>query len=139
MGWTAANASIAPGACVLFLIVFLWQIPHFYAIGWLHRKDYADAGLQIISVIDEDGRKTSRLTLWFIAALIILTLFPFFMELAGRIYLAGAVLLGLIFSGYAIHFARLRSPGAARRLFAASAFYLPALLILLALDKSAVR
>lgn len=139
MGWTAANASVSSGACLLFIIVFLWQIPHFYSIGWLHREDYAGAGLPVISVTDRDGRKTSRLAIVFIAVLTIVTLFPFFMDLAGRIYLAGAGLLGLIFLGYAIHFARMRNPSAARKLFAASAFYLPALLILLALDKSAAR
>ena len=84
------------------MIVFLWQIPHFYAIGWLHREDYAGAGLPVISVIDPDGRKTSRLAILFIVALIVLTLFPFFMDLAGRAYLAGAILLGLMFLGYAI-------------------------------------
>ena len=124
---------------LLFIIVFLWQIPHFYSIGWLHREDYAGAGLQVISVVDTDGRKTSRLAVMFIAALIIFTLLPFFMDLAGWVYLAGAVFLGLIFLGCAIHFARMRNPNAARKLFTASAFYLPALLILLALDKSAVR
>lgn len=139
MGWTAATASISSGACVLFVIVFLWQIPHFCAVGWLHREDYAGAGLPVISVVDLDGRETSRLTILFIVALIIFTLFPFFLNLAGRAYLLGAVLLGSIFLGYAIHFARLRNTDAARKLFAASAFYLPALLILLALDKSALR
>ena len=139
MGWTAASASISSGACILFMIVFLWQIPHFYAIGWLHREDYAGAGLPVISVVDPDGRKTSRLTILFIVALVVLTFFPFFLDLAGWAYLVGAILLGLIFLGYAIHFARLRNADAARKLFAASAFYLPALLILLALDKSAVR
>jgi protoheme IX farnesyltransferase len=139
MGWTAANAAISSDACVLFMIVFLWQIPHFYAIGWLHREDYAGAGFPVISVIDLDGRKTSRLTILFIVALIALTLFPFFMDFSGRVYLAGSVLFGLLFLGFAVNFARLRDADAARKLFAASAFYLPALLILLALDKSAPR
>jgi protoheme IX farnesyltransferase len=137
MGWTAANGSISSGALILFMIIFFWQIPHFYAIGWLHRKDYAGAGLAVISVVDLDGRKTSRLAVLFVATLMILTLFPFFMNFAGRAYAAGAVLFGLIFLGYAVHFMRLRDSSAARKLFAVSALYLPALLLLLALDKTA--
>jgi protoheme IX farnesyltransferase len=139
MGWTAATTSISSGACVLFMIVFLWQIPHFCAIGWLHREDYAGAGFPVISVVDTDGRKTSRLAIVFIVALIVFTLSPFILDLAGLPYLLGSVLLGSIFLSYAIHFARLRNADAARKLFIASALYLPALLILLALDKSAVR
>jgi protoheme IX farnesyltransferase len=139
MGWTAATTSISSGACVLFMIVFLWQIPHFCAIGWLHREDYAGAGFPVISVVDTDGRKTSRLAIVFIVALIVFTLSPFILNLAGLPYLLGSVLLGSIFLSYAIHFARLRNADAARKLFIASALYLPALLILLALDKSAVR
>ncbi len=137
MGWTAANGSVSYGAWVLFMIVFFWQIPHFFAIGWLHREDYAGAGLRVMPAMDRDGRKTSRLALFFIAALLALSLIPFFVGLAGRAYLGGAVLLGLIFLGYAFHFERRRTASAARKLFAASAFYLPLLFILLALDKSA--
>jgi heme o synthase len=138
MGWTAANASISYGAGILFLIVLLWQIPHFFAIGWLHREDYARAGVPVIPALDVDGRKTGRIANIFIAGLTALSLFPFFMDIAGRGYLSGAVLLGFMFLGYGLHFASLRDAASARKLFGASAFYLPALLILLALDKAAV-
>jgi protoheme IX farnesyltransferase len=138
MGWTAANASISYGAAILFLIVLLWQIPHFFAIGWLHREDYARAGVLVIPAIDADGRKTGRMAILFIAGLTALSLFPFYIGIAGRMYLSGAVLLGFMFLGYGLHFARLRNATAARKLFGASAFYLPALLLLLALDKAAV-
>ncbi|MDM7998173.1 MAG: heme o synthase [Acidobacteriota bacterium] len=138
LGWTAANASISLGACILFLIVFFWQIPHFFAIGWLHRDDYLRASLRVMPAIDRDGRKTSRLTLGFIVALLILSLVPFFAGLAGPVYVGGAVLLGMIFLAYAIHFARRRDALAARRLFVASAFYLPLLLVLLTLSKTSL-
>ena len=138
MGWTAASASVSASAGILFMLVFLWQIPHFLAIGWIHREDYVNAGLAVIPVIDPDGSKTSRLATVFIAALIALSLLPFFAGLVGRVYVAGAALLGLFFLGFAFYFARLRTVPAARRLFVASAFYLPLLLILLALDKSSI-
>lgn len=136
MGWTAANGWIAPGACLLFMIVFLWQIPHFCAIGWLHREDYAGAGFPVISVADADGRKTSRMAVLFTGALIMIALFPFLINLAGPVYFAGSLVLGLIFLIFAVNFARLRDAESARRLFNASAFYLPLLLLLMALDKS---
>jgi len=138
LGWTAADASISWGAGILFMIVFFWQIPHFFAIGWLHREDYARASLPVMPAVDRDGRKTSRLALGFIAALMALSLAPFFAGLAGPAYVGGAVLLGMIFLAYAIHFARRRDAVAARRLFAASAFYLPLLLVLLTLSKTSL-
>ena len=119
----------------MFAILFLWQIPHFYAIGWLHRNDYARAGLSVLSVIDSDGSKTSRQILLFVAILILFTLFPFFVGLSGIIYLGGAIALGIAFLGFALNFARLRSSNSAKRLFVASAIYLPALFGLLVIEK----
>jgi len=136
IGWTAASGSVAAGAWILFAIVFLWQIPHFYAIGWLHREDYINAGLPVLSVIDGDGQKTGRLAVSFVAVLLVFTLLPFLWGFAGCGYLAGAVILGLLFLSYAIHFSRLRSTRTARMLFIASALYLPALFALLVLDKT---
>lgn len=138
LGWAAATASISWSACLLFMLVFFWQIPHFLAIGWLHRDDYVRAALPVMPAIDCDGRKTSLLALGFIAALLFLSLLPFFAGLAGPAYAAGAVLLGVMFLACAFHFARQRTAIAARRLFTASAIYLPLLLILLALNKSAL-
>jgi heme o synthase len=137
MGWTAAHSSIASAAWILFGIVFLWQIPHFHAIGWMHRDDYASAGLPVLSVIDVQGNRTSRQILIFMAILIVFTLFPFFTGLSGAFYLAGAIALGTAFLGFAVNFARSRTPGAARMLFVASALYLPALLGLLVIEKLA--
>ena len=139
MGWTAACGAISSGAWILFAIVFFWQLPHFCSIGWLHRDDYVNAGIKVISVADRDGRRTGRLTVFFVSVLFGFTLLPFLKDFAGRAYLAGAVTLGFILLGCAIHFSRRRNARTARRLFIASALYLPVLLILLLLDKSVAR
>jgi heme o synthase len=138
MGWTAANASISSHAWILFAIVFLWQIPHFHAIGWMHRDEYARAGMLVLSVIDVRGNRTSRQILLFIAALILFALLPFFVGLSGPFYLVGSIALGITFLGFAVNFARSRTQHSARELFVASAFYLPALLGLLVIEKLVV-
>lgn len=137
MGWTAASASFSPGAWVLFAIIFLWQLPHFYSIAWIYREDYDRAGLPLLPVIDQSGQRTGRQTVLFIVALIIFTLLPPFFGIAGRVYLIEATVLGLVFLAYGICFARLRDRFSARRLFVVSALYLPALLILLLIGISA--
>jgi protoheme IX farnesyltransferase len=139
MGWTAASNAISYHAWILFSIVFLWQFPHFCSIGWLHRDDYANAGLPVISVGDRDGRKTGRLAVLFVSVLFGVTLLPFFQGFAGWAYLAGSVVLGLIFLGCTIHFAVLRDVRSARKLFIASALYLPTLFVFLVLDKTVTR
>jgi protoheme IX farnesyltransferase len=139
MGWTAANGKFSSGAWMLFAIVFVWQIPHFYAIGWMYRDEYARAGLPVLSVIDSSGQRTGRQAVAFIAALIAVSLLPALIGMAGPTYPVGAVVFGLTFLGYGIYFAKQRSRASARRLFVISALYLPALLILLVLDKLAAR
>jgi protoheme IX farnesyltransferase len=138
MGWTAANGAIQFGAWVLFGIVFCWQIPHFYAIGWMYRDEYAQAGFPVLSVIDMDGRRTSSQTVVFICVLILMSLIPYGNGTGGRVYLAGAVVLGLTFLAFGIHFARSRDRLSARHLFLLSAIYLPALFLLLVFDKLAL-
>jgi protoheme IX farnesyltransferase len=137
MGWTATRGSLAAGAWVLFAIVFFWQMPHFYAIGWMYRDDYARAGLPVLSVIDLSGQRTGRQAVAFISILILISLLPSMIGLAGPAYPVGAILLGSAFLGYGVHFARLRNRRTARRLFLVSAVYLPALLFLLVFDKLA--
>jgi heme o synthase len=137
MGWTAATGSLASGAWVLFAIVFCWQMPHFYAIGWMYRDDYRKAGLPVLSVIDMSGKRTGRQAVSFIFALVLISLLPLPMGLSGRMYPVGAAILGMIFLGSGIHFAHTRDLVSARRLFMVSAIYLPALLLLLVADKLA--
>jgi heme o synthase len=135
VGWAGAHATLSARAWVLFSIIYLWQIPHFYSIGWLHREDYRRAGFPILSVIDRSGRRTGCQVVLFIAILIFCTLIPAAMGLSGQRYAAGAIVFGSIFLAYGIHFARLRDRLSAHRLFVVSALYLPALLILLLTDK----
>ena len=135
MGWTAATGSLAPGGWILFAILFFWQLPHFMAIAWLYRKDYAQGGYQMLPVIDPDGRRTAATAIRHTLALIIFSLMPFTFGLAGRWYLAGAILMGLGFLVCGFRFARERSPQNARRLFFASIIYLPLLLGVLVGDK----
>jgi heme o synthase len=139
MGWTAAKGTVSTFALVLFAIVFLWQIPHFYAIGWMYRDEYARAGLPVLSVVDSSGQRTARQVVAYITVLIFVSLLPSRIPLAASVYPVGAGILGFAFLGYGLHFARLRDRSSARRLFLASAVYLPALLILLVLDRLAAR
>jgi heme o synthase len=135
MGWSSANGALSPGAWVLFSILFFWQIPHFYSISWMHREDYLRAEFPVLSAIDASGRRTGRQTVIFIAVLIFCTLLPAFMGMSRSLYPAGAIVLGSIFLSYGIYFARRRDRLSARRLFVVSAFYLPALWMLILMDK----
>ena len=139
IGWAAATSSISTGAAVLFAIIFLWQFPHFYAIGWMYREDYERAGLPVLSVVDSSGRRTGRQAVLFLAVLVLFSLLPFPLGLAGISYLIGAVVLGALFLACGILFARSRDRASARRLFIASAVYLPVLLLLLVFDNPAAR
>jgi protoheme IX farnesyltransferase len=137
IGWTAVTGSLDKEVLVLFLILYLWQVPHFLAIAWIYREDYARAGLKMLPVVDAQGRLTGRQMVTYCLALIPISLMPAVLGLAGPVYLAGAVLLGLGFLNYAIGFNRTNSVPQARRVLRASLIYLPALLALLLLDGAA--
>jgi len=136
LGWIAATGKISLGGILLFVIVFLWQLPHFYAIGWMYREDYARAGFPMLPVIDASGTRTGWQASAYILALIPVTLLPTAAGLAGSLYLAGAVLSGICFLVCGVLFARLRDFVSARRLFVVSVFYLPLLMALLVIDKA---
>jgi protoheme IX farnesyltransferase len=136
MGWTGVTGKLSLKAGILFAIVFLWQFPHFYSIGWMHREDYARAGIPTLSVIDGNGRRTGRQTILSITILILFTLLPVGMGMAGSVYLVGAMALGTAFLAYGIQFSRMRDQPSAQRLFVASALYLPLLLILMTMNKT---
>lgn len=135
IGWTAAGRGLEPGAFVLFAILFLWQIPHFLAIAWLYRDDYARGGLPMLPVLDPDGRVTGRQAVAHCLALLVVSLTPTAAGLAAQTYLVGAALLGLAFTAVAVAAAVRRDRTAARRLFAASIAYLPLLYALLLFDR----
>ena len=136
-GWSAAGASLGVEALVLFWILFLWQLPHFLALSWLYREDYARAGLRMPSVGDPDGSLTFDQAALQAAALIPISLAPKVLGMTGAVYFAGAALV----SGWMFHAAvrarRLRTTTAVRRLFFASLVYLPVLLVLLIADRTA--
>jgi protoheme IX farnesyltransferase len=127
IGWTAAGGELTAGPWVLFAIVFLWQMPHFLAIAWLCREDYARAGLRMLPVVEPDGRSTAQQTVLYAAVLVPVSLLPTTIGLAGRIYFAGAAVLGVAFLALAIRFAVRRDRTAALRLFLGSIVYLPLL------------
>jgi heme o synthase len=135
IGWTAARGQLEPGAVVLFAILFLWQIPHFLAIAWIYREDYARGGLPMLPVLDPAGVVTGRQAVANSFALLLVSLVPTMAGLAGRAYLAGAVVLGLAFTGVAVASAVRRTLPAARALFLASVIYLLALCTLLLVDR----
>ena len=125
IGWTASHGSLSIGGAALFVIVFLWQIPHFMAIAWLYRHDYAKAGFPMLPVIEPDGRRTGRQAVLYAAALVPASLVPSLVGVSGTMYGAVAAVLGVLFLGLAVRFARARSDATARTLFFASITYLP--------------
>ena len=135
IGWAAGRGELTAEAWTLFGIVFLWQLPHFLAIAWIYRDDYARAGFPMLPVIEPDGRSTGRQAVIYAAALVPLSLAPTLMHLAGDVYFAGALALGLAFVWSAWRFARTREVADARRVFFASIIYLPLIWILMIADK----
>jgi protoheme IX farnesyltransferase len=135
MGWTAARGEINVEGWSLFAILFFWQLPHFLAIAWMYRDDYAKAGFAMLPVFDSDGQRTARQTVSHTLGLLPISLCPFLLKLAGVVYLAGALVLGLAFLWQAVQFSRELTAQRARQLFYASIFYLPLLLGLMVLDK----
>jgi protoheme IX farnesyltransferase len=146
LGWTAARGIIEWPALALFAILFVWQFPHFMAIAWLYREDYARAGIRMLPVVQPDGRSTVREALLYAVLMIPVSLIPFYLHITGKIYFSAAALLGLGYLAYTVRFSRIttarttaESPGYARDLLRASVIYLPLLLIVLMLDATGAR
>jgi len=135
MGWAAARGQLDGGGWALFAILAFWQMPHFFAIAWIYRDEYAKAGFQMLPNVDPDGSRTGRQSVSHTLALLAVSLCPFVFHLAGPVYLAGAVVLGAAYLWCAIQFARQLTMARARQLFFASILYLPLLLALMVLDK----
>jgi len=135
MGWTAARGELSSEGWALFAILAFWQLPHFLAIAWMYRDEYAKAGFQMLPVIDPEGHRTGRQAVSHTLGLLPISLCPFIFKLTGPIYLAGALLLGFAFIWFAIQFARQLTIPRARQLFYVSILYLPLLLGLMAFDK----
>jgi protoheme IX farnesyltransferase len=136
-GWAAAGAPLDVRAGALFGLMFLWQIPHFLALAWMYREDYTRAGLKMLSVGDEGGGATFRQATLNAAALLPVGLVPFVLGIAGAVYFAGALVLSAGLLALALVAARAPSAANARRLFLATLVYLPAILSLMAANRSA--
>ncbi len=146
LGWTAARGVIEWPAVALFAILFVWQFPHFMAIAWLYREDYARAGIRMLPVVQPDGWSTAFEALIYAVLMIPVSVVPFYLHLTGRFYLVTAVLLGLVYLAYTIRFARItralstaESRGYARDLLRASVIYLPLLLTVMMLNATGRR
>jgi len=135
MGWTAARGELSGDGWALFAILAFWQLPHFLAIGWLYRDDYARGGFPMLAVTDRDGASTGRQAVLYATALLPVTLAAGLLASAGAGYLWGGLVLGLGFLACAAAFAWKRTVGSARRLFLASVLYLPLLLGLMVFDR----
>src|SRR5262245_434570 len=136
MGWSATTNSLSLEAWALFAILFLWQFPHFYAIGWLYREDYARAGMLMLPSLDEnDERTTFRLILIFTQLLIVASLAWTLIAHTGPLYLASAIVLGICSFHFAYQASLTRSKLAAKRLLHASVIYLPLLYVFMIIDR----
>ena len=135
MGWTAARNQLSGEGWALFAILAFWQLPHFFAIAWMYRDEYAKAGFVMLPHVDPDGRRTAQQSVSNTLALMLASLFPFVWHISGKYYLASAVILGAGFLFYAIQFSRQLTRARARQFFLASIIYLPLLLTALVLDK----
>ena len=137
IGWAAATNSISIEGWVLFGIVFMWQMPHFLAIAWMYRDEYARAGMPLLPVIQPDGRSTGRQAVIYTAALIPLSMMPTGVGLASPWYMVGALTLGAVLMVLSLEFSAKRTIETARRLFFGSILYLPILWALLVFDHRA--
>lgn len=135
IGWAGAAGRLSGSAGVLFLILFLWQIPHFLALAWLHREDYASVGWRMLPTNDPDGRGAGRQMLGYGAALLVASLLPWGFGLVNPGYLIGAAGLGALFLVMEARFATRRTTSMARTVFIGSMVYLPAIFGLLAVHK----
>jgi len=135
MGWTAARGELSGEGWALFAILAFWQIPHFMAIAWIYRDEYARAGFKMLPVVDPDGLRTGQQTVSHTLALCIVSLCPVLFHMAGSFYLAGALILGAGYLWCAVQFSRQLTLVRARQLFLASIIYLPLLLAVMVWDK----
>lgn len=134
-GWTAARGAFGIEAWILFAILFLWQLPHSLAIARLYRDDYARAGIRLLPVVEPDAKSTGRQIVANCLALLVVGLLPTIVGLTGPVYFVAALIFGGLFLGYGVAFALSRTVTAARQLLFASLLYLPATLLMMALDK----
>jgi len=135
IGWAAVTGDLTMGAWSLFFILFFWQMPHFLALGWMYRKDYARAQYRLLTVVDPSGEAASRQILIYTIALIPASLMPTMVGTLGLLYFVGALILSVTLLQFAIRLYRDRSNVTARKLFFGSLLYLSLLVGLMILDR----
>ncbi len=135
MGWTATGAPLSFGAWLLAGVLFLWQIPHFLSLAWLYREDYRRGGFRMLPVVDAAGRVTGQMTVLYSLALVPVGVFALMGGIAGWVFAAGALVLGLALATLSARLATMRTEAVARALFLATLAYLPLLLGLMVADK----
>jgi heme o synthase len=135
IGWVAATGSLDRGAWLLFGILFLWQFPHFHAIAWMYREDYARAGILMLPVVDPEGKRTYRQIIFTAAALVAVALLPSVVGLAGVLYFFGALVVSVALLQVCLWAAALKTNVRAKWLMHATVMHIPLLLGLMAYDK----
>jgi protoheme IX farnesyltransferase len=135
IGWAAATGSLGVEAWTLFAILFIWQFPHFLAIAWMYREDYARAGIVMLPVVEPEGRMTAQQIVIWTLLLVPVSMFPTVLGTTGTVYFYGALVLGLLFLASSIQAAVSHSRQNARRLLLASVLYLPILFGLMVINK----
>jgi heme o synthase len=135
IGWVAANGSFGWGAWLLFAILFVWQFPHFHAIAWMYREDYARAGILMLPVVDPEGRRTFRQIILYAAALVGISLLPALLGLAGVVYFFGALVTSTAMVQVCLWAASNKTNIRAKWLMHATVLHIPVLLGLMAYDK----
>lgn len=136
IGYAAASGGLDTAAFALFLILFVWQFPHFYAIAWMYRDDYARAGIRMLPVIEPDGESTARRIMACSALLIPISLLPRLLGMAGSPYVVTAVAAGFLLLYFGLRLGRERTRASARHVLLASVLYLPALFAVLVIDRT---
>ena len=139
IGWAAAHGSLSLGGWVLFAILFFWQFPHFMAIAWMYRDDYARAGIQMLPVVDKKGDATFRQIITTSAILVWVSALPSVLGMAGKGYFFGALLLGMILLQVGLWANRSRTNVRAKWLMHATVAHIPILLAWLVLDRLITR
>jgi protoheme IX farnesyltransferase len=136
IGYAAAHGTLTAEGWALFAILFLWQFPHFYAIAWMYKDDYSNAGIKMLPVVDPSGDSTVRLILYYSLALIPISLLPRYLGMSGNVYMAGALVMGFIYFYSGVLVARELNRNQARRVLLTSIVYLPVLYGLMMADHS---
>ncbi len=141
LGWAAARGRLEWGALVMFAIVFFWQFPHFFSIAWLYREDYEAGSIRMLPVVEPNGKSTARQILLYSVGLVPISLLPTFLGMSGKVYLVGALAMGLGLFYFGLRLATFKMPPStacskqrARQLLQATVFYLPLLFALMMLN-----